>query len=250
MLAQVAASLGHASEAVERFERAIRPWLDAGYRDPSCVFATGEWPEALVSLGRLEEAAARLEAFEADAVRLDRPGARAAALRVHGLLATAQGDEAAATVAFAAAVAQHDRVPEPFERARTLLAQAESLRRFRRRGQARDPLREAVVIFERLGAPRWRDRATAELARTGHRAAGATLTTTERQVAELVAAGKTNREVGEMLFMSPHTVEAHLTRVYRSLGIRGRTELARAFSSSSEGSTGDRGSATRDGGPE
>jgi DNA-binding CsgD family transcriptional regulator len=42
----------------------------------------------------------------------------------------------------------------------------------------------------------------------------------------LVAAGRTNREVAEVLFMSPHTVEAHLTQIYRSLGVRSRTELA------------------------
>lgn len=246
VLAQVAASLGRTREAVERYERAVRPWLDAGYRDPSCVGAIPQWSEALVSLGRLDEAAARLEGFEADAVRLDRPSARAAVLRVHGLLATARGDEAAATLAFEEALAQHERVPEPFERARTLLAQGESLRRFRRRGQARDPLGQAVTTFERLGAARWWDRAVAERARTGHRAPGASLTATERQVAELVATGRTNREVAEMLFMSPHTVEAHLTRVYLSLGVRGRTELARVLSSRPGDRTGDPGSATED----
>ena len=76
-------------------------------------------------------------------------------------------------------------------------------------------------MFEALGASAWRERAARELARTGYRETGDRLTPTERQVAELVAAGRTNREVAEILFMSPHTVEAHLTRIYRSLGVRG-----------------------------
>jgi DNA-binding CsgD family transcriptional regulator len=248
VLASVAVAHGRAREAVERYEGALRPWLDAGYLDPSCVAAIAGWAEVLVGLDRLDEAAARLEAFESAAVRLDRPAARAAVLRVRGLLATAQGDEAAANDAFAGALVQHERVPEPFERARTLLAQGEAFRRFRRRGQARQVLAESVAILERLGARPWLERAAAELARTGHRAAGDTLTATERQVAELVAAGMTNREVSEQLFMSPHTVEAHLTRVYRSLGVRGRTELARALASGAGSDARGRGAGAQDGG--
>ena len=170
-----------------------------------------------------------LAPFEDLQVRLDRPSGRAASCRVRGLVAAAEGDEPAAMEAFTAALAQHARVAEPFERGRTLLAQGEALRRFRRRGHARDTLLEAIAVFEQLHAIPWLGRATAELARTGHREAGASLTATERQVAELVAAGRTNREVAEALFMSPHTVEAHLTRIYRALGARRRTDLARAF---------------------
>jgi DNA-binding CsgD family transcriptional regulator len=144
-------------------------------------------------------------------------------------MAAAAGNEVPADEAFAAALDQHDRVGDPFERARTLLARGEALRRFRRRGRARAALAEATGIFQSLGARPWLERATAELARTGHREAGASFTPTERQVAELVAGGRTNREVAEALFMSPHTVEAHLTRIYRSLGVRGRTELAAAL---------------------
>jgi DNA-binding CsgD family transcriptional regulator len=53
------------------------------------------------------------------------------------------------------------------------------------------------------------------------------LTATERRVVELVAAGRTNREIADTLFMSVHTVEAHLTRLFRELGVHSRTELAR-----------------------
>ena len=59
------------------------------------------------------------------------------------------------------------------------------------------------------------------------RPAGSALTETERRVAELAGSGQTNREIADALFISVHTVEAHLTRVYRTLGVQSRTELAR-----------------------
>ena len=154
---------------------------------------------------------------------------------MRGLIAAARGDEEAAEQAFASALGHHDRVPEPFERGRTLLAQGEAFRRYRRRGRAREALGAALAIFEQLGARRWRERAAAELARTGHREAGSSFTATELQVAQLVAAGRTNREVAESLFMSVHTVEAHLTRIYRGLGVRSRTELARVMAARASG---------------
>ncbi len=103
------------------------------------------------------------------------------------------------------------------------------MRRFRQKAAARSALEAALAIFSALPAPAWIERTNAELARVGRRVAGAPLSATQQQVAELVAAGRTNREVAEALFMSPHTVEAHLTAIYRSLGVRGRTELAGAL---------------------
>ena len=86
------------------------------------------------------------------------------------------------------------------------------------------PIRRPRPSSEARPAPRRLARAQAELDRTGRRAPGARLSPTEQQIAELVVAGKrTNREVAEALFMSPHTVEAHLTRIYQSLGVRRRT---------------------------
>ena len=228
-LGMLALARGDLDAAVDELHLAVDPEVAAGYRDTSILVGVPSLAEALVALDRPDEAVAILAGYEATARRLDRPSAKAASLRVRGLLATAAGDEGQAVACFADALAEHERVPEPFERARTLLAQGEAMRRFRRRGQAREALRAAVEIFDRLGATVWLERATRELARTGHRDSGDTLTPTERQVAELVAAGRTNREVAELLFMSPHTVEAHLTRVYRSLGVRGRTALARAL---------------------
>jgi len=93
------------------------------------------------------------------------------------------------------------------------------------------------LIFEGLGAAAWVERTRAELARIGGRAASSVdLTPTETRVAELVAAGSTNREVADALFVSIHTVEANLKRIYRKLGIRSRTELASTFPSRPSGS--------------
>ena len=86
-------------------------------------------------------------------------------------------------------------------------------------------LEEALAVFEKLGAPLWAERARAELARIGGRASGDELTPTEAQVAARAAAGETNREIAEALFMSVKTVEANLSRVYRKLDVSSRRQL-------------------------
>ena len=132
-----------------------------------------------------------------------------------------------AAAAFGQALAQHERLPMPFELGRTLLAQGQLRRRAKQKRAARESLQGALDIFERLGAPLWAERAGAELARIGLRPpAPLDLTPTEERVAELVAAGHTNREVAQALFVSVHTVEDNLRRIYRKLGVRSRTELA------------------------
>ncbi len=117
-----------------------------------------------------------------------------------------------------------------FELARTLRAQGMVLRRHKHKAAARASLEQALGIFERLGAPLWAEATSAELGRVGLRPAAPVdvrgITAAEARVAELVAAGRSNREVAGELFMSPKTVEAHLSRIYRKLGVRSRTELA------------------------
>jgi Response regulator containing a CheY-like receiver domain and an HTH DNA-binding domain len=81
-------------------------------------------------------------------------------------------------------------------------------------------------MFEQLGAPTWAQQASSELVRVGpRRRAPDELTATELRVAELAAAGMTNREVAQVTYMSAKTVEAHLASVYRKLGIRSRAQL-------------------------
>ena len=87
-------------------------------------------------------------------------------------------------------------------------------------------IEEALEIFEELGARLWAEKARAELGRiSGRRPADEELTETERRVAELAAHGRTNKEIAAELYMGVSTVEAHLSRVYRKLGVR-RAELA------------------------
>ena len=98
----------------------------------------------------------------------------------------------------------------------------------RRMREARETLHGALAVFEELGAPLWSEKARAELARIGGRApASDELTTSERRIAELVAEGKTNKEVAASLVVSDRTVESALTQIYRKLEVRSRTELAR-----------------------
>jgi DNA-binding NarL/FixJ family response regulator len=84
-------------------------------------------------------------------------------------------------------------------------------------------------VFEELGVPLWAEAARAEIARIGGRTAGDGLTPSEHRVASLVANGRSNREVAAELFVTVRTVETALTRIYRKLGVRSRTELARKF---------------------
>jgi DNA-binding CsgD family transcriptional regulator len=158
--------------------------------------------------------------------------AAAAAERCCGLLADDAEDSLRA---FAAARALLEYGAMPFELARTLLNEGEVLRRVRRVKAARQSLRGAKRIFEGLGAQPWAEQATRELAaagvdqrRSGEFTSGGPeqLTARELQVARMVACGRNNVETGTALFMSRKTVEAHLTRIYRKLQIRSRTELA------------------------
>ncbi len=161
---------------------------------------------------------------------------RAVGCRARGILAT---DPDEAQRLFAESLAALDKVgPIAFEQARTLLCSGEAMRRNRRPVAARKPLHEALILFESLGARPWAARARAELAASGVKDYRATtgsaghnglqeLSPQELQVARIAGRGQNNAEVAAALFVSRKTVEAHLTRVYRKLGIRSRTELAR-----------------------
>jgi DNA-binding NarL/FixJ family response regulator len=145
----------------------------------------------------------------------------------------------AATDDLAAAVAELEAAAEllalgdtPFEHARASLALGAGLRRAKRRREARETLEGALATFERLGTVVWANHTRAELRRISGRApTSGALTPAEERIASLVAEGKTNREVAAALFLSERTVEGHLSRVYGKLGVRSRTELARARSS-------------------
>ncbi|MFD4179351.1 helix-turn-helix transcriptional regulator [Streptomyces anulatus] len=194
------------------------------------------WVEAAVLGGRLPEESGELHAavdeFAAWAARTADPGAPAQLARCRALLAPA--DEADAR--YAEALAHHGRAGGGFERARTQLLYGQWLRRRRRTREARGPLRDALVAFQRCSARAWADRAAGELRAAGEPAGGrrdaadgplAVLTPQQLRIARCVAEGATNREVALRLSLSPRTVDHHLRNVFASLGIRSRTELAR-----------------------
>jgi DNA-binding CsgD family transcriptional regulator len=221
-------SLGRAAEAAEQLAPAVELARAEGIDEPGLTRYVPDRVEALVDLDRLDEAAGLLDWYEGNAVRLGRRGAIASSLRCRGLLAAASGRLDEALAAFEQALAEHDAVLLPFDRARTLLVYGAALRRAKRKADARDRLEEAAAAFEQLSASAFVDRARAELARIGgRRRSEGGLTATERQIAELVAEGRSNKEVAAALFVSVKTVEANLSRVYAKLGLRSRGELAR-----------------------
>jgi DNA-binding CsgD family transcriptional regulator len=230
-------SLGRPAEAEAHLSRAIELERAMGVREPAYFRIVPDEVEALVALGRLDDAEALLVPFEEAGRNLDRAWAIATGARCRALVLAARGDLAGASTAADEAVQQHDRVPLPFELGRTLLVRGTVERRAKRKREARDTLTKALEIFDGLGAALWADKTRAELARIGGRAPSSLdLTPTEGKVAALVAAGSTNREVADALFVSIHTVEANLKRIYRKLGVRSRTELASRFPSGPSGS--------------
>ena len=204
-----------------------------GVREPCVIPVHADAIEAQISMGDLAAASALLEEFEDQVRATGRPWAIATAARCRALLLAARGDAAAALLVFEGALEQHRLVPQPLELARTLLTKGQVERRARQKSAARRTLQQALGVFEELGAPLWAARARAELARIGGRApAGDGLTPAERRIAELVAEGKTNKEVAAILVVADRTVESALTQIYRKLDVRSRTELARKLSSS------------------
>jgi DNA-binding CsgD family transcriptional regulator len=154
----------------------------------------------------------------------------AVGVRCRGLISAAEGDFPAAFSAIEQALDNLDDLELPLERARTLLRLAVIRRRGGQKRAAREALEQAVATFEEIAARPWADKARAELARiAGRRPSPTGLTETEHRVAELAAAGRSNKEIAAELFMGLSTVQAHLSRAYRKLGIRSRTSLEPAL---------------------
>jgi DNA-binding CsgD family transcriptional regulator len=231
-LGHLALALGDPEAVVARIEPFLAFVRRETLVEPSAIRFVIDHVEALVELGRRDEALELLDWYHSNALRLERASAVAASLRCRGMLAAQAGDLDGALRAFEEALDWHSKVELPLDRGRTLLALGATQRRAKRRREARETLDEALAIFERIGAALWAERARAELRRISGRAAtpGA-LTPAEERVAVLVAEGKTNREVAAALFLSDRTVEGHLSRIFGKLGIRHRAELGLALAS-------------------
>ena len=190
--------------------------------------------EALVAAGRLDEAGAALARLEADATTSQVVSALADADAAAGVVAAARGDDATAQSRLGAAIAGHESCGLHYELARTLLAAGSAARRAGHRTDARSHFERATGLFDGMGATVWSRRCADEIERLGTRRTGQSdsgLTPTEQQIADLVAAGRTNNEIASTLFVSVRTVESNLTRIYRKLGLRSRTELTRHLAS-------------------
>jgi DNA-binding CsgD family transcriptional regulator len=230
-------SLGRPAEADVYLSRAIELEQTMGVREPAYFRVVPDEVETLVALGRPDQAEALLAPFEEAGKDLGRGWTIATGARCRALVLAARGDLTGASAAADEAVRVHDHLPLPFELGRTLLVRGAVERRAKRKREARDTLTKALEVFDRLGAALWADKARAEVARIGGRAPSSLdLTPTEDRVAALVAAGSTNREAADALFVSIHTVEANLKRIYRKLGVRSRTELASKYESDTSGS--------------
>jgi DNA-binding CsgD family transcriptional regulator len=222
-------SLGNYDAAIT----ALEPLLDRVTAAPHATEIFVAWfvpdaIEALINVGRVDDAEPLIEALESNGRRLDRPWMLAVGGRCRAMVLVARGDLKAAMVAAEGAMAEHDRLPMPFERARTQLLLGELQRRQRGREKAAATLRGAEAAFVALGTQLWATRARTLLERIalGSNESGV-LTSAEQRVAELAAAGKTNHDIASSLFISPKTVEVHLSRIYRKLDIRSRAELGR-----------------------
>ncbi|HEY7025281.1 MAG TPA: AAA family ATPase [Candidatus Limnocylindrales bacterium] len=211
--------LSRASELVDRM----------GLREPVRMRFHPDLAEAVIARGDLDRAQMVIARLDERARAFPRPWLLATTARARGLLLAARGDLDAATAELESALRHHDDLDMPFERARTLLARGQVLRRRREKREARVALDQARAEFEGLGVTLWVERVDRELARIPARRASGSLSATEEQIARLAAAGLTNREIAERAFVSPKTVEANIARIYRKLDIGSRAELGRAM---------------------
>jgi len=222
-------SAGNHRVAAVHLQRALGLAERAG-GEPAVLRVHGDAIEALIGTGLLVDAETVLDGLERSRSS-GIPWSTAIASRCRGLLLAAHGDLDGAIASLEQSMVDHEQVPMPFERARTAMLLGGVLRRARRNRDARAVLELARDAFDRLEARGFSERVTAELGRIGGRVRDQReLTASESQVADLVAAGHTNREVADELVISVRTVESHLAHVYRKLEVRSRTELARRIS--------------------
>jgi DNA-binding CsgD family transcriptional regulator len=227
LLGFVALSTGDARTAATHLRRASSVSEAAAYGEPGVVRYAGDEIEALLSSNEIDAARVSLDRLERRARLHDRPWASAIAGRCQALFAAATGELDRSVEAALASLPLHDRVEQPLERARTLMTLGILYRRAKRRRESREALTAALGVFESIGAGAWSARARSEIERISGRKTRATgLSPTEQRVAELAAAGRSNKEIAAQTHLSVKAVEANLSRVYAKLTVRSRSELA------------------------
>jgi DNA-binding CsgD family transcriptional regulator len=189
-----------------------------------CLF---ELIEAAAHIGDRKSAASALPRFEERAGASGTDWGLGAVASARALLASNEH----ADDLFAEAIERLERANIVLHLARARLSYGEWLRRVNRRADARQQLTTAHEMFTRMGAQGFAERARRELIATGEKvrkqelSSGDDLTAQEAQIARLAADGLTNSEIGSQLFISTHTVEWHLRKVFVKLGITSRRQL-------------------------
>jgi DNA-binding CsgD family transcriptional regulator len=233
LLAYIDLWTGEPSAAHDRMNRFRESFLSSGFGFIGSL-TLDLWTvdiEALIACGRLDEAQSVVDDLIQRANDVHNPNAIAIAERFRGLLLGAHGEVEPAIAAMETALVEHARRPLRRQIARTLLELGSLKRRAKQKTAAKQSLDRALAMFVAIGAPMWEDRARDELGRIGLRRPAVTdgLTPAQQRVAELVASGMSNREVASTLYMSVRSVESHLTKVYRELGVKSRSQLAAAL---------------------
>ena len=210
-----------------------RIYESVGIRNPAATHWRSDAALALLVAGRNEEAR-RLAAAELElARRWGAPRAAGHALRVAGLV---EGGDAG-LASLRDSVLLLEQSPALLERARSLVELGSALRRSLKRIEARDRLRAGLDLAQRCGALALAERAREELVAAGAKpratavSGAAALTPSERRVAGMASEGMTNRQIAQALFVTPRTVEMHLSNAFRKLRIGSRTQLPEALAS-------------------
>jgi DNA-binding CsgD family transcriptional regulator len=217
---------GHYRDAYNRFS----PTIQARFVQVT-QHQFADYVEAAARSGHLSDASHTAAEIGDMAQASGTPWLRGLDKRCQALLA----DDANAEAHFQHAIELLATAHVPSDLGRAHLLYGEWLRRQKRRREARDQLRTAVGIFDRIDAPAFAQRARSELAATGEKiserqlVAGAEMSPREAAVARMAADGNTNAEIGAALFISTNTVDYHLRKVFSKLGISSRRQLAEGF---------------------
>jgi DNA-binding CsgD family transcriptional regulator len=235
-LGQAQLRAGDARSGVRTLRRIRTLERAQGLADPSVLRWHSDLAAGLIAIGELEEAEETiLSARQGVANQTHNAGVIARLDRSEALLRAERGDVERAASLLGAAARRFQLLGQPIEQGHTLLVLGQVERRRRRHAAARAAVGDAIALFTQIGARPWIDQATRTLARVAGgagdarpdpAAALAALTATEAGIAAMVREGASNREIAARMFLSVKTVEAALTRVYRKLGVRSRTQLS------------------------
>jgi DNA-binding CsgD family transcriptional regulator len=227
VLGLLALSEGDGETAARELVAAAELLEAIGYQHPGAFPVLPDAIEALTCAGAFETADELLARLERQSAAVDSAWALAACERCRGAILLARGAADDAVAPLERATASFEALGYRPDAARAILLRGRALLRGGHRTLAADALADARDRFAAMGAALWEARAIEDLERAAPGRSAGALTPAETRIAALVAQGLQNREIGQTLYMSVGTVEAHLTRTYRKLGIRSRSELAR-----------------------